>query len=63
MHILDTDLFSLTDRTNNHESQRLRFRLSNLAEDDLWRQRSSHLKNKRVAGFPGCPKHVRWSNK
>lgn len=35
MYILDTDLFSLTDRTNSHESHRLRFRLSNLAEDEL----------------------------
>lgn len=28
MYILDTDLFSLTERTDNHASQRLRFRLS-----------------------------------
>ena len=27
MYILDTDLFSLTERTDNHASQRLRFRL------------------------------------
>jgi tRNA(fMet)-specific endonuclease VapC len=35
MYILNTDLFSLTDRTNSHESHRLRFRLSNLSSDDL----------------------------
>lgn len=35
MYILDTDLFSLTDRTNSHESHRLRFHLSNLADDEL----------------------------
>jgi len=35
MHVLDTDLFSLTDRTTSHESQRLRFRLSGLPKDDL----------------------------
>jgi len=35
MYILDTDLFSLTDRTTSHESQRLRFRLSGLLEDEL----------------------------
>ncbi len=35
MYILDTDLFSLTDRTTSHESQRLRFHLSNLADDEL----------------------------
>lgn len=29
MYILDTDLFSLTERTDSHASQRLRFRLSN----------------------------------
>jgi tRNA(fMet)-specific endonuclease VapC len=28
VYILDTDLFSLTERTDNHASQRLRFRLS-----------------------------------
>src|SRR5437762_2763727 len=28
MYILDTDLFSLTERTDNHASQRLFFRLS-----------------------------------
>ncbi|HEX9005203.1 MAG TPA: type II toxin-antitoxin system VapC family toxin [Blastocatellia bacterium] len=35
MHVLDTDLFSLTDRTTSHESQRLRFRLSSLPEEEL----------------------------
>lgn len=35
MYILDTDLFSLTDRTDNYESHRLRFRLSNLADEHL----------------------------
>lgn len=35
MYILDTDLFSLTDRTDNTESQRLRFRLSNLRSKEL----------------------------
>lgn len=35
MHVLDTDLFSLTDRTTSHESQRLRFRLSSLPEGEL----------------------------
>ena len=35
MHVLDTDLFSLTDRTTSHESQRLRFRLSSLSEEEL----------------------------
>jgi tRNA(fMet)-specific endonuclease VapC len=29
MYILDTDLFSLTERTDSHASQRLLFRLSN----------------------------------
>lgn len=35
MYILDTDLFSLTDRTNSHESQRLRFRLSSVPDEEL----------------------------
>ena len=35
MYILDTDLFSLTDRLNSAESQRLRFRLSGLRSDEL----------------------------
>jgi tRNA(fMet)-specific endonuclease VapC len=35
MHILDTDLFSLTDKTTSAESQRLRFRLSSLRKDEL----------------------------
>lgn len=35
MHVLDTDLFSLTDRTTSHESQRLLFRLSSLPEKEL----------------------------
>ena len=35
MYILDTDLFSLTDRTASMESHRLRFRLSNIPKDDL----------------------------
>lgn len=35
MYILDTDLFSLTDRSNSAESQRLRFRLSGLRSDEL----------------------------
>lgn len=35
MHVLDTDLFSLTDRTTSHESQRLRFRLSSLTKNEL----------------------------
>lgn len=35
MFILDTDLFSLTDRTNSHDSQRLHFRLSRLQPGDL----------------------------
>lgn len=35
MHILDTDLFSLTDRSTSADSQRLRFRLSRLRKDEL----------------------------
>lgn len=35
MYILDTDLFSLTDRSSSHASQRLRFRLSRLSKDEL----------------------------
>ncbi len=35
MYILDTDLFSLTDKTTSAESQRLRFRLSSLRKDEL----------------------------
>ncbi len=35
MYILDTDLFSLMDRTASMESHRLRFRLSNIHNDDL----------------------------
>jgi len=35
VYILDTDLFSLSDRLNDHASQRLRFRLSRLRTDEL----------------------------
>lgn len=35
MYILDTDLFSLTDKTDSAESQRLRFRLKRLRENEL----------------------------
>ncbi len=35
MYILDTDLFSLTDRTESMLSHRLRFRLSSIPKDDL----------------------------
>jgi tRNA(fMet)-specific endonuclease VapC len=35
VYILDTDLFSLSDRLNDHASQRLRFRLSCLCKDEL----------------------------
>ena len=35
MYILDTDLFSLTDRAETAEGQRLRLRLSNLRPDEL----------------------------
>lgn len=35
MHLLDTDLFSLTERKDTHESQRLRFRLSSLRKEEL----------------------------
>jgi tRNA(fMet)-specific endonuclease VapC len=35
MHILDTDLFSLTDKLNSAASQRLRFRLNRLKKDEL----------------------------
>lgn len=35
MHLLDTDLFSLTERKDTHESQRLRFRLSVLPKEEL----------------------------
>lgn len=35
MYILDTDLFSLMDRSNSMESHRLRFRLAGIRNDDL----------------------------
>jgi tRNA(fMet)-specific endonuclease VapC len=35
MYILDTDLFSLIDRSDSPASQRLRFRLSGLGNDEL----------------------------
>ncbi len=35
MYLLDTDLFSLTERKDSHESQRLRFRLSTLQKNEL----------------------------
>jgi tRNA(fMet)-specific endonuclease VapC len=35
IYLLDTDLFSLTERTDNHASQRLRFRINKLPKDAL----------------------------
>ena len=35
MYVLDTDLFSLMDRSASLESHRLRFRLSNIQKDEL----------------------------
>ena len=35
MHILDTDLFSMTDRDETAEGQRLRLRLATLRADEL----------------------------
>lgn len=35
MYILDTDLFSISERADSPDSQRLRFRLSRLSSDEL----------------------------
>lgn len=51
MYILDTDLFSLTDRTNSHESHRLRFRLSNLADSELATTNGVQLSQRQHFGF------------
>lgn len=52
MYILDTDLFSLTDREETAEGQRLRTRLATLRPDELLRPLSL-LKSRCAAGWRG----------